>query len=99
MGEVWLATHVRLGQKVAVKKLLAKLREGPAVERFLREARTAATLTSDHAVRILDVDEAEDGTPFFVMEYLEGDDLEALVMRDGPLPVSRACRLVLQACE
>ena len=98
MGEIWLATHVRLNQKVAIKRLL-DVGSPAAVERFLREARTAATLTSDHVVRIIDVDEAEDGAPFFVMEHLEGQDLSELLKQKGPLPPEEACRLVLEACE
>jgi eukaryotic-like serine/threonine-protein kinase len=100
MGKVLLATHLRLGQRVAIKILHATGLEKPEmVERFAREARAAAALTSDHVVRILDVDETEERVPFFVMEHLSGEDLEHVLAQGGPLPVGRAVDIVLDACE
>jgi serine/threonine-protein kinase len=100
MGTVLLATHLKMAQQVAVKVLLPDARKvQDVVARFAREARAASKLKSEHAVRILDVDENEAGEPFFVMEYLEGKDLHALVERDGALPVEQAITYVLQACE
>jgi serine/threonine-protein kinase len=100
MGTVLLATHLKMGQLVAVKMLLPEARKSSDVMlRFSREARAASKLKSEHAVRILDVDESEEGEPFLVMEYLEGKDLHAVVEMDGPLPVEEAIGYVLQACE
>jgi len=94
MGIVHLATHVVIGQRVAIK--IVK-KEGAA--RFLREARAAAHLESEHVVRILDVDETDDGTPFMVMEYLHGEDLGARIRKHGRMPVAEAVGAVLQASE
>ena len=85
MGIVHLATHVVIGQRVAIK--IVK-KEG--AERFLREARAAALLQSEHVVRILDVDATDDGTPFMVMEYLHGEDLGARIRKQGRLPIAEA---------
>jgi serine/threonine-protein kinase len=98
MGVVVRATHLRLEQDVAIKMLREEGAAKPnVVERFAREARAAARLRGEHAVRILDVDD-EGGAPFLVMEHLEGSDLDRLVRRDGPLSVERAVDYVLQAC-
>src|SRR5262249_51366982 len=63
------------------------------------EARAAATLRNEHVVRVLDVDETEDGEPFIVMERLVGGDLDTKLRSDGPLSYERAIDFVLQACE
>ncbi|MBX3234453.1 MAG: serine/threonine protein kinase [Labilithrix sp.] len=100
MGIVLLATHVKLEQRVALKMLRPAARARPnVVARFAREARAAAKLRNDHVVRVLDVDETEEGDPFLVMEYLSGTDLETRVRRDGPLSPAEAIDYALQACE
>jgi serine/threonine protein kinase len=100
MGVVFEARHIRLGQRVAIKVLGSALREYPElVERFEREARAAGSLTSTHAVRVFDIDATEDGTPFIVMELLAGRDLSTIVERDGPQPVSRSVRWLIEACD
>jgi serine/threonine protein kinase len=100
MGVVFEARHIRLGQRVAIKVLGSALREYPElVERFEREARAAGSLTSAHAVRVFDIDATDDGTPFIVMELLAGRDLSTIVERDGPQPVSRSVRWVIEACD
>jgi serine/threonine-protein kinase len=100
MGVVFEARHIRLGQRVAIKVLGSALREYPElVERFEREARAAGSLTSTHAVRVFDIDATEDGTPFIVMELLAGRDLSSIVECDGPQPVSRAVRWLIEACD
>ena len=100
MGIVVLAHHEQLGRRVALKFLLPSyaVREEAAV-RFAREARAAARIQSEHVVRVLDVGETRDGVPYMVMEYLEGEDLAALVERVGPLPIHDAVDYLLQACE
>jgi serine/threonine-protein kinase len=100
MGVVFAARHVRLGQRVAIKVLGSGLRGHPElVQRFEREARAAGSLTSAHAVRVFDIDVTEDGTPFIVMELLAGRDLAKIVDVDGPQPVVRAVRWLIEACD
>jgi serine/threonine-protein kinase len=88
-----------LGQPVAIKVLtLDTTANADRIERFQREAWAAATIKSDHVVRVSDVGALSEGAPYMVMEYLEGEDLEDLV-RKGPLPVQTAVDYLLQACE
>ena len=99
MGIVLAARHRELDARVAVK--LLRTRPAPsveAVERFQREARAAARLKSDHVARVSDVGVLPDGTPFMVMEHLEGADL-AEILRGGPLAPGLVADLVAQACE
>jgi serine/threonine-protein kinase len=99
MGFVVSARHRELHQRVAIKLLLQTHAKDPElVERFLREARAAARLKSEHAVKVLDVGRRRNGSPFIVMELLVGEDLGAVVER-GPLPMGDAIDYVLQACE
>lgn len=100
MGIVVAATHIALGQLVALKFLLANRRVGQEqLERFMREGRAAAVLKSAHVVRVLDFGALEDGAPYMAMEHLEGRDLKAVLAERGPLPVVDAVEYVLQACE
>ena len=100
MGVVCAATHVALGQRVAVKFLLPEALEHPqAIARFEREARASASLTSEHVVRVTDVGKLESGAPYFVMEFLEGEDLAQRLRREGPLDIRAALALMSQACE
>jgi serine/threonine-protein kinase len=100
MGVVVAASHVALRQKVAIKFLLPEALQVPgAVARFLREARSAVAIQSEHVARVLDVGTMEDGRPYMVMEHLTGQDLRAVRKREGVLPVAEAVDYVLQACE
>ncbi len=103
MGLVVAATHLGLEQEVAIKFLLpGAMRSEVAVERFLREAKVAAKIRSDHVAKVHDVgtlDGADGGVPYIVMEHLEGSDLGQLIEADGALPIEEACEIVLQACE
>src|SRR5688572_347347 len=85
MGVVVSAWHMGLEQRVAIKLLLSHMRdqEGSALERFQREARAAARIRSEYVCRVLDTGSLDDGTPFLVMEYLEGADLADELMRRG----------------
>jgi serine/threonine-protein kinase len=99
MGTVAAATHIHLHQRVALKFLHADfVTNKPVVERFVREARAAASLRGEHVCRVSDVGALDDGTPYIVMELLEGTDLARVLRNNGPLPVQRACGYVLQAC-
>jgi serine/threonine-protein kinase len=99
MGEVYLAQHVLLRRPSAIKVIRPE-RAGDAKNllRFEREVQAAATLTHPNAVQIYDYGLAEDGTFYYVMEYLPGLTLEQLVLRHGPLSPSRACRILVQVC-
>jgi serine/threonine-protein kinase len=100
MGVVVAATHLDLLEPRALKFLLPmELPDAEVAERFLREARAASRLKSEHVARVHDVGRLGDGTPYIVMEHLEGEDLGALLRRTGALPVEEAALYVLQASE
>jgi len=100
MGVVVAATHVQLEERVAIKFLLPEaLGHGEAVARFVREARAAVKIKSEHVARVSDVGSLENGAPYIIMEYLEGSDLAGLVQSRGPLPIEEAIEALLQACE
>jgi serine/threonine protein kinase len=100
MGVVVAARHVQLDVPVALKFMLdTALADRNLVMRFQREARATARLRSEHVVRVSDVGTLDSGAPYMVMEYLEGDDLAALLARLGPPPIAHAVEYLLQACE
>ncbi len=100
MGVVVAAMHLQLHERVAIKFLLAEVAQHPgAVERFLREARAAVRIKSEHVARVFDVDLLEDGVPYMVVEFLEGVDLTHRLEKVGRLPPEEAVEFVLQACE
>jgi serine/threonine-protein kinase len=101
MGVVMQATHVAIGQRVAFKFLLPSVARDhdDSSERFLREARAAANVRGDHVVRVMDVGRLENGTPYMLMEYLDGSDLAEHLAHAGPLPIATSVDWVLQACE
>jgi serine/threonine-protein kinase len=99
MGVVMAATHIHLHQPVAIKILHAEAASNPdVVERFVREARASAQLRSEHVCRVSDVGAMEDGSPYLVMELLEGQDLASLVTQYGPVPIPTLVDYLLQAC-
>ena len=99
MGVVVAATHLELGQLVALKFLLpAAELNAEATARFIREARAAVRISSEHVARVTDVGRLENGAPYMVMEYLEGVDLGEHV-KGAHLPIDAAADFVLQACE
>src|SRR5258708_1314517 len=86
MGVVVAARHEELGQLVAIKFVRDQaLGNAEEVERFLREARAAVKLRSEHVARVLDVGKLESGAPYMVMEFLEGSDLSQVLDTDGPM--------------
>ncbi|NUO53133.1 MAG: protein kinase [Polyangiaceae bacterium] len=100
MGVVVEAFHRTLGQRVALKFLQGGLaKDASAVSRFFREARAAATLGSEHVVRVLDADWLSTGEPFLALELLEGHDLSGELREKGRLAVEDAVLFILQACE
>src|SRR5580658_8682300 len=99
MGVVVAAHHLQLDEKVALKFLLPEaLGNAEAVGRFVREARAAVKIKSEHVARVIDVGTLESGAPYMVMEYLDGGDLERWLEQRGALPVEQAVEFVLQAC-
>jgi eukaryotic-like serine/threonine-protein kinase len=106
MGEVWRAEHDLLARRAAIKLIKPDrlTRGGPdeqrdAVARFEQEARVLATLSSPHTVSVFDFGVGADGALFFVMELLDGMDLEVLVQRFGALSPARAVYLLAQVCD
>jgi len=98
MGLVVRATHLQLHQPVAIKFLLPEAaRNAETVKRFRREARAAVRLRSEHVARVIDVGALDTGTPYMVLEYLEGTDLESFPR--GQLTIGALVDLLLQACE
>lgn len=101
MGYVVAALHEQLGQRVAVKLLAPELCENEdSVTRFLREARAAVKIRSEHVARVIDVGELTNGSPYMVMEFLSGHDLaDVLDLPGQPLEIPDAIDYVLQASE
>ena len=100
MGYVVAALHEQLGQRVAVKLLVPELCENEdSVTRFLREARAAVKIHSEHVARVLDVGELTNGSPYMVMEFLSGRDLSEELDLPGELEIPVAIDYLLQASE
>ena len=97
---VMSATHQHLQQKVAIKVLLNNAATaGVDAERLLREAQVIAQMRSPHVARVIDVGTMTNGSPFMVMELLEGIDLEGHLQLRTRLPVGEAADIVMQVCE
>jgi serine/threonine-protein kinase len=106
MGEIWRARHRMLARPVAVKLIRPELlgvktpvEAASLVARFQREAEATSALHSAHTVALHDFGVTPEGTFYYVMELLEGLDLETLVRRFGPVPPERAIHLLIQACD
>lgn len=102
MGEVWKAEHRLLAREAAIK-LIKPDSSGVTSEemraRFRREAETLANLRSRNTIELFDYGVSEDGTFYFVMELLDGMDLESFVLSYGPQPAARVIQLLAQACS
>jgi serine/threonine protein kinase len=101
MGEVWRAEHRLLAREAAIKliRLDNKTSSSEAQTRFRREAQSLAALRSRSTIELFDYGVSDDGTFFYVMELLDGLDLESLVVKYGPQPPGRVLRLLMQACR
>jgi eukaryotic-like serine/threonine-protein kinase len=106
MGEVWRATHRMLARPAAIKLIKPEILGAPGaaeatvlIERFRREAEAASGLQSPHTIRLYDFGETRAGTFYFVMELLDGLDLETLVRRFGPVPPARVAEILRQTCH
>ncbi|MEH1781923.1 MAG: protein kinase [Nostoc sp.] len=100
MGEVFLATDTRVGQQVALKLLKDTLVASQEMrKRFEREVAVCAALQSDHIVKISDCGVTPEGFPFYVMEYLRGQTLRQLLLREKRLSVERTVKIMAQVCK
>lgn len=100
MGEVYLAEHQMMKRPVAIKVIRpGKAADPQALARFEREVQATAKLSHWNTIEIFDYGRTEDGTFYYVMEYLPGLSLADLVERHGPLPPARAVHLLVQTCE
>jgi serine/threonine protein kinase len=100
MGVVVAATHLQLGERVALKFLRYRARgvNDDFQSRFKREARVSARLKNEHITRVIDVGVWRDAVPYMVMDYLTGSDLRQLVKKNGPLPIAQAIDFTVQIC-
>lgn len=105
MGEVWQAQHRLLARPAAIKlirpEILGARDPGSRdllLRRFEREAQATALMRSAHTMALYDFGVADDGTFYYVMELLEGFDLDELVRRFGPVPAERAVYFLRQLC-
>ena len=100
MGKVYLAEHVEIGKRVALKVLHPSYSRMPdLVERFRREARAASKIGHPNIVDVTDSGSTADGSVYFVMEYLEGVELGSVIEREGALDTARALRITGQICR
>src|SRR5829696_2302911 len=101
MGEVWRARHRLLIRPAAIKLIRPQMSGDPhlLLRRFEREARATAALRSPHTVQLYDFGATEDGRLYYVMELLDGLDLDTLVRQYGPLPAERVVHILRQVCS
>ena len=100
MGSIYLAEHVTLGKRMAVKVLRPEYsRDEELLDRFQHEARAASQIGQENIVEVFDFGHTPEGEAYFVMEALEGESLARILHRDGPLPLSRAIPVFLQICR
>ncbi|MBK8258828.1 MAG: serine/threonine protein kinase [Polyangiaceae bacterium] len=100
MGAVYEAEHTGTGRRVALKVIMGQFaKDEGLVARFHREARAAGAIETQHITQVLDTGYDRDAElPFMVMEYLEGEDVQHLLKRAGPISPDLALRIVAQAC-
>ena len=99
MGRVYEAVHEHLGKSFAVKVLSeGRAKKPDALERFLREARSATQIEHEHIVKVVNFDKSEDGLVFIVMELLRGESLADRIKK-GPIPLDEALDLSLQTAS
>jgi serine/threonine-protein kinase len=100
MGSVWIADHLSLGTQVAVKFMSPQFAQNAGlVQRFRREAMAAAQIKSHHVAQVFDHGVMPDGTPYIVMELLEGEDLRQRIRRSGPMNLQELAGIVTQTAK
>lgn len=100
MGSVWSATHLGLGNQIAIKLVSREFVRSPeALRRFDAEAKAAARLQSRHVVQVYDNGTLSDGTPYIAMELLSGESLQQRIDRSGPVPIMESVEILAQCCK
>ena len=100
MGIVYLATHVVIEKKCAVKVLRSDVSGEPGIAaRFIQEARSAAAIPNEHVIEINDFGQTPEGNAYFVMEYLNGRSLQDILSEQPVLKIERALHIGAQCCE
>lgn len=102
MGAVYEGRHNGTGRRVAIKVIQQSVKEGADVllQRFQREAQAAGAIESQYIAQVFDAGkESSSGSPYLVLEYLTGEDVQQLLQRLGPLPVDLALRIIAQTCS
>jgi serine/threonine-protein kinase len=100
MGAVYKALHLAFDELRALKVIVPEiLHDQLFVRRFRQEAVITRKLQHPNAVRVDDIDEAEDGRPFIVMEFIQGKSLKKLIEQEGPLRVPRVCSIIKQVAS
>jgi serine/threonine-protein kinase len=99
MGIVYRAHHEMLARPTAIKLLPPEKAGEASIKRFEREVQLTSQLTSPHTVSVYDFGRTPEGVFYYVMEYLDGVDLEQLVRREGPMPPGRAVAILDQVCR
>ena len=100
MGQVYLAEHVKMGRRSAIKVMNPSMVHDPdAVARFNREAANASRISHPNVCAIYDFGETPDGVIYLAMEFIEGEALTDVITRDGALPVQRAAHIFTQTAD
>src|SRR5512140_3680644 len=100
MGSVYLAKHPIIGRRTAIKVLRPEYtRDESLVMRFMNEARAANAIRHPHLIDIIDVGALPDGTPYLMMEFLDGESLGKRLEREGRLPLDEAVEVAHQAAD
>ncbi|MFI5232664.1 MAG: serine/threonine protein kinase, partial [Gemmatimonadales bacterium] len=100
MGTVYLAEHVKMGRKAALKVMNPGMNADPdAIARFNREAANASRLNHPNVCGIYDFGETSDGLIYLAMEFIEGESLSSLIEKNGQLPAPRAASIIHQAAD
>jgi eukaryotic-like serine/threonine-protein kinase len=100
MGAVYEGTHELIGKRLAIKCLHTQYTSNKeVVERFHREAHAATAVGNEHIIEVSDVGAFDDGSPFIVMEFLEGIELGKLIETEGSLPIARLIKIATQLCS
>ena len=100
MGRVYLAEHVRMGRKSAVKVMHPSMvHDADAIGRFNREASNASQISHPNVASIYDFGESAEGLIYLAMEFVDGEPLTALLAREGPLPPARTAAIIAQTAD
>ena len=100
MGAVYLAEHVKMGRKSAIKVMSASMsQDADAVSRFNREANNASRIQHPNICAIYDFGETPDGLMYLAMEFIEGHSLNEILKKSGPMTLQRATHILRQTAE